>query len=80
MSELLAKDNVLEKKVQKTKPQSTNKGYGRFPEGILAKFPKKTVKTTIDTKGWKITHAIPRKVCLYRIFISLQAKMKKSSR
>ena len=33
--ELLAEDNVLEKKVQKTRPQRTNKGYGRLPDGIL---------------------------------------------
>ena len=64
VSELLAEDNDVEKKVQKTKPQRTNKGQGRLPEGILTKLPKKTVKTIIETKGWNKTQVIPRTVCL----------------
>lgn len=46
-----AVDNAFEKKFQKTRPHKTKRGYGRFPEGIFAKFPKKIVKISIDAKG-----------------------------
>lgn len=50
-SEFAAWANAPEKKFQNTKPQRTNKEYGRTPEGILANLPKKMVKIKVETKG-----------------------------
>ena len=36
---------------KKTRPHKTKSGYGRSPEGIFAKFPKKIVKMSIDANG-----------------------------
>jgi hypothetical protein len=51
ISDPLAADKTLEKKPQNVSPVKTNSGYGKLPDGILAKSPKKTVKINIENKG-----------------------------
>jgi hypothetical protein len=49
--QLLTRESEFEKKFQKAKPINTNKEYGIFSDGILAKLPKNIVKTKVETKG-----------------------------
>ena len=61
---LLACVRELEKKFQKTNPHKTNNGYGKLVDDVVKILLNKKVKISIVVSGCKITHKIPRNVCL----------------
>jgi hypothetical protein len=63
-----------EKKVQGNKAAKAKMGYGRPSEGTLTNRPNITAKIPMVKSGWKIAHATPKAVCLYRTFTSRQIK------
>ena len=44
------------------------------PEGTPATRPRNRLKTIIVANGWRMAHAAPRTVCLYRTLTSRQVK------
>src|SRR2546430_16642111 len=56
--------SAVEKNCQGSRPQKTRMGYGTPSEGILAKRPKTTVRTTIVNNGRITPQATPTTVCL----------------
>jgi hypothetical protein len=68
------------KRIQGRSPEKMKSGYGTPSEGICASPPKIAVKINIIKSGWRIAHAIPSPVCLYRIFMSRIVNVARSSR